>query len=316
MRKFKTLVVALLVAMMVLVGCGKKDTTTTETKPETKTETKPEVKEEKKEETPAPATFEGGINVVSREEGSGTRGAFTEITKIISKNEAGEEVDHTTLEATIANATDAVLTTVSSDKSAIGYISLASLNSDVKALKINGAEATPAEITAGNYPIARPFVLCYKEADLDELSKDFLKFCMSTEGQKIVEEDGCIPATNTESYKPANLSGQITIAGSTSVTPLMEQLIDAYKALNPEFKTDLQSTGSGAGIQSVTEGVAQIGMSSRALKDEEKANLQYETLGMDGIAVIVNNDNPTEDLTVDQIKAIYTGEVTDWKDVK
>lgn len=320
MKNLKLTIIAIALALaLVFVGCGKKDDTAktdtkTETKTEEKTETKTEEKEEKKEE--APAEFKGAINVVSREVGSGTRGAFTEITKIITKNDKGEEVDQTTIEATIANATDAVVTTVSGDKAAIGYISLASLNDSVKALKVDGAMATPEEIVAGKYPIARPFMLAYKEAELSDLAKDFLKFCMSVEGQKIVEEDGCIPVETSENYTPAKMSGTLTIAGSTSVTPLMEKLVDAYKALNPDFKADIQATGSGAGIKSATEGICDIGMSSRALKEEEEANLDDLVLARDGIAVIVNNENPIDELTVDQIRSIYTGEAANWEEVK
>ena len=239
MKNLKLTIIAIALALaLVFVGCGKKDDTAkTDTKTETKTEEKTETKTEEKKEEAAPAEFKGAINVVSREVGSGTRGAFTEITKIITKNDQGEEVDQTTIEATIANATDAVVTTVSGDKAAIGYISLASLNDSVKALKVDGAMPTPEEIVAGNYPIARPFMLAYKEAELSDLAKDFLKFCMSVEGQKIVEEDGCIAVETSENYTPAKMSGTLTIAGSTSVTPLMEKLVDAYKALNPRFQS-------------------------------------------------------------------------------
>lgn len=317
MKNLKLTIIAIALALaLVFVGCGKKDDTAkTDTKTETKTEEKTETKTEEKKEEAAPAEFKGAINVVSREVGSGTRGAFTEITKIITKNDQGEEVDQTTIEATIANATDAVVTTVSGDKAAIGYISLASLNDSVKALKVNGAMPTPEEIVAGNYPIARPFMLAYKEAELSDLAKDFLKFCMSVEGQKIVEEDGCIPVETSESYTPAKMSGTLTIAGSTSVTPLMEKLVDAYKALNPDFKADIQASGSGAGIKSATEGICDIGMSSRALKAEE-AELDDLVLARDGIAVIVNNENPFDELSVDQIRAIYTGETSTWEEVK
>lgn len=301
MKNLKTALLALVVAFAILfVGCsGDSGNSTT-----------PANTEETKKSASQP------INVVSREAGSGTRGAFTEITKIITKNDKGEEEDRTTIEATIANATDAVVTTITGDKNAIGYISLSSLNDTVKAIKVNGVEASPEEIAAGNYPIARPFELAYKEAELSDLAKDFLKFCMSAEGQAIVEEDGCIKVAGEESYKPANIEGTLTIAGSTSVTPLMEKLVDGYKALNPGFKADIQSSGSGAGIKAAIEGLADIGMSSRKLKDEEKAELQYSTLGMDGIAVIVNKENTVEDLTVDQIRSIYIGETKYWDEVK
>ena len=234
----------------------------------------------------------------------------------MAKNDKGEEVDSTYEEATIVNSTEGVITAVNGDPFAIGYISLGSLNDEVKAVKVDGVEATPENINKGDYKIARPFMLAYHEANLSEVAKDFLTFIMSKDGQEIVKEDGCIPIETTESYKPANIEGRIAIAGSTSVTPLMEKLVDKYKELNPGFEADIQSNGSSAGIQAAIEGVAEIGMSSRNLKPEELEKVESTAIAMDGIAVVVNNDNATEDISLDNVHKIFVGEVKDWNDVK
>ena len=319
MKFLKTLAIVVAV-LMLMVGCKKDDTkkeTTTEKTTTETTETKTEDKSEDKTEDKTEETTAGGeIHVVSREVGSGTRGAFTEITKILSKNDKGEEVDSTYEEATIVNSTEGVITAVNGDPFAIGYISLGSLNDEVKAVKVDGVEATPENINKGDYKIARPFMLAYHEANLSDVAKDFLTFIMSKDGQEIVKEDGCIPIETTESYKPANIEGRIAIAGSTSVTPLMEKLVDKYKELNPGFEADIQSNGSSAGIQAAIEGVAEIGMSSRNLKPEELEKVESTAIAMDGIAVVVNNDNATEDISLDNVHKIFVGEVKDWNDVK
>lgn len=319
MKFLKTLAIVV-AALMLMVGCKKdetkKETTTEKTTTET-TETKTEDKSEDKTEDKTEETTAGGeIHVVSREVGSGTRGAFTEITKILAKNDKGEEVDSTYEEATIVNSTEGVITSVNGDPFAIGYISLGSLNDEVKAVKVDGVEATPENINKGDYKIARPFMLAYHEANLSDVAKDFLTFIMSKDGQEIVKEDGCIPIETTESYKPANIEGRIAIAGSTSVTPLMEKLVDKYKELNPGFEADIQSNGSSAGIQAAIEGVAEIGMSSRNLKPEELEQVESTAIAMDGIAVVVNNDNAIDDISLDNIHKIFVGEVKDWNDVK
>lgn len=315
MKYLKTFAIVI-AAMLIFVGCKKTDDNKVEEKTETTVKTE-ETKEEPKEETKEESTaFSGEIHVVSREVGSGTRGAFTEITKILTKNDKGEEVDNTYEEATIVNATDGVITAVNGDENGIGYISLGSLNDEVKAVKVDGVEATTENIVAGDYKIARPFMLAYHEEKLSDIAKDFIKFILSKDGQEIVKADGCIPMDTTEEYKPANVEGRIAIAGSTSVTPLMEKLVDKYKELNPGFEADIQSNGSSAGIQAATEGVAEIGMSSRALKPEELEKVQSVTIAMDGIAVIVNNDNPIEDITLDNIRNIFVGDVKDWSEVK
>lgn len=318
--KFLKALAIVVAALMLMVGCKKDDTkkeTTTEKTTTETTETKTEDKSEDKTEDKTEETTAGGeIHVVSREVGSGTRGAFTEITKILAKNDKGEEVDSTYEEATIVNSTEGVITAVNGDPFAIGYISLGSLNDEVKAVKVDGVEATPENINKGDYKIARPFMLAYHEANLSDVAKDFLTFIMSKDGQEIVKEDGCIPIETTESYKPANIEGRIAIAGSTSVTPLMEKLVDKYKELNPGFEADIQSNGSSAGIQAAIEGVAEIGMSSRNLKPEELEKVESTAIAMDGIAVVVNNDNAIDDISLDNVHKIFVGEVKDWNDVK
>ncbi len=258
--------------------------------------------------------FSGEITVISREDGSGTRGAFVELTGVEEKNEDGSKVDRTTEEAVIANSTDVVITQVSGNKNAIGYISLGSLNDTVKALKADGAEATVENIKSGSYSIARPFNIAVKEG-LSSQAQDFIDFIMSTEGQKIVEENKYIPENITESYS-GSASGKITVAGSSSVTPVMEKLAEAYNELNPNAVIEVQQSDSTSGMKAVSDGTCDIGMASRALTGSELENGLIPTvIAMDGIAVIVNNENTCENITTDQIKAIFTGEITDWSDI-
>ena len=208
------------------------------------------------------------------------------------------------------------MTTVAQDPTAIGYISLGSLNDTVKAVKVEGIEATEENIESGDYKISRPFNLAYKEDGLDDVSKDFLDYCLSKEAQDIVKEEGYVPLKEAEEYKaPEGLKGSITVAGSTSVTPLMEKFIEAYQELNPDVSIELQSNGSSAGIEAVIDGAANIAMASRDLKDEEKDELKPEVIATDGIAVIVNKDSKVEDLTVDQLKDIFSGELKNTGDL-
>ena len=250
------------------------------------------------------------INLVSREDGSGTRGAFVEIVGILEKDADGNEVDRTYEEAVIQNATDAVLTTVAGDEYTIGYISLGSLNDTVKTVNVGGAEATAANVQDGSYAIARPFNIAYKDG-LSDLGTDFISFILSSEGQLIVEEEGYVQVGEPIPYEGSG-EGKLVVAGSTSVTPLMEKLSEAYRAINTGVEIEIQSTGSSAGMQSAIEGTADIGMASRELKESELAELTGEVIAMDGIAVIVNKDNPVEDLSLDQIKSIFVGELTEW----
>lgn len=250
------------------------------------------------------------ISVISREDGSGTRGAFTELTGI-----AKDDVDNTIDTAEVTNSTSVMITTVAGNESAIGYISLGSLNDSVKALKVDGAEATTENVKSGSYKLSRPFNIVTKEG-LSDVAQDFIKYIMSVEGQKVIANDGYIAVETTDSYKASGLSGKVTLAGSTSVSPLMDVLADEYKKLNPDVTIEIQQTGSSAGVESTIEGTCDIGMASRELKDSEKSKGVTPTvIAMDGIAVIVNNDNDATEITSDQIMKIYTGEITDWSDI-
>ncbi len=257
------------------------------------------------------------ISVVSREEGSGTRGAFIELTGIATKGADGKEVDNTYLEADFVNSTSLVMTTVASNEYTIGYASLSSVlaNDTVKALKVNGVVASTEDILNQSYPIARPFNIVTKGELTDEIAKDFYAFIMSKEGQKVVGDNGLVPVDTAETpaYEGKALEGKLTVGGSTSVTPIMEKLAEAYNVLQPKVVIDLQSTGSTAGVTGALDGTYQLGMASRGLKDSEKENGAVGTvIAMDGIAVIVHPDNPIEDLTVEQIRQVFIGEVTTW----
>lgn len=254
------------------------------------------------------------ITIVSREDGSGTRGAFIELFGIEEKKD-GEKVDMTTDDAQITNSTSVMLTTVAGDDYAIGYVSLGSLNDSVKALKIDGAEATADNIENGSYKVSRPFNIAVKK-DLDnEVAKDFMAYIMSTEGQEIVSNEKYIPVSDVEAYAGSKPSGKCVVGGSSSVSPLMEKLIEAYKKVNPNADIELQTSDSTTGMTSTIEGSYDIGMASRELKDEEKEKLEGTVIATDGIAVIVNKANPTEEMTSDQVKSIYLGDVLTWDEI-
>ena len=256
------------------------------------------------------------ITVVSREDGSGTRGAFVELTGVEEKNDAGEKIDYTTEDAEITNSTSVMMTTIAGNTQAIGYVSLGSLNDTVKAVKIDGAEATVDNIKSGVYKIARPFNIATKEG-LSETAADFVSFILSEQGQQVVEENHYISRGNDGAYEPSGLKGKVVVAGSSSVTPVMEKLKEAYVTLNPDVTIEVQQSDSTTGMTSAIEGVCDIGMASRELKDSETgAGLTATVIAMDGIAVIVNNDSPVAELSSENVKAIFTGEVTDWEDVK
>ena len=249
------------------------------------------------------------ITVVSREEGSGTRGAFTELFGVVDE----DDNDMTTMDAQVTNNTSVMMTTVSENEYAIGYISLGSLDESlVKAVKIDGADATAENIENGSYKVSRPFNVAVKK-DLDNaVATDFMSFIMSTEGQEVVSEEGYIPVSDVQAYAGSAPSGSCVVGGSSSVSPLMEKLIEAYKAVNPNASIELQTSDSTTGMTSAIEGSYDIGMASRELKDEEAAELNGTVIATDGIAVIVNQENPTDDLSVDQVKSIYMGDVTTW----
>lgn len=256
------------------------------------------------------------ITIVSREDGSGTRGAFIELFGIEEEQEDGEKVDMTTEAAQITNSTSVMLTTVAGDEYAIGYVSLGSLDDSVKAVKIDGAEATADNVKSGDYKVSRPFNIATK-ADLDNpTATDFIAFIMSEEGQAVVAEEGYIPLDGAEAYAGDAPAGKVVVGGSSSVSPVMEKLIEAYAEVNPEAEIELQTTDSTTGMENAIAGSYDIGMASREVKDEELAEgLEAQVIATDGIAVVVNNANPAEDLTSDQVKAIYTGEALTWDEV-
>lgn len=251
------------------------------------------------------------ITVVSREDGSGTRGAFVELFGI-EEEVNGEKVDMTTEEANITNSTSVMMSTVAQDEYAIGYISLGSLDDSVKAVKVDGSEATAENIKNGSYKISRPFNIATKE-DLSDAAQDFEDFILSTEGQKVVEDNKYIPLDDVSDYKSNVASGKVVVAGSSSVSPVMEKLKEAYQAVNSDVEVEIQTSDSTTGMQNAIDGVCDIGMASRELKDSEKeAGLTPTVIAMDGIAVVVNNDNPTDELSSDQVKSIFTGDVLTW----
>ncbi len=254
---------------------------------------------------------DAAITVVSREDGSGTRGAFTELMGIMV-----DDKDNTVSTAEVTNSTSVMMTTVAGDENAIGYISLGSLDDSVKAVKVDGVEPTVEDIKNGSYKVARPFEICIPKDGTSEVAQDFIDYMLSDDGQKIISDEGYISVESGKSYEASGKSGKITLAGSTSVSPVMEKLTEAYKKLNPDVTTEIQQTGSSAGIESATEGACDIGMSSRELKPEELEALQEIQIAMDGICVIVNNNSSVEDLTSDQITKVYTGEITKWSELQ
>lgn len=255
------------------------------------------------------------ISVYSREDGSGTRGAFIELFGIEQKDENGEKVDYTTEEAVITNSTDVMLTSVASDTYAIGYVSLGSLNETVKAVKIDGAEATVENIKSGTYAIARPFNIATTE-DVSDAAQDFINFIMSAEGQTVITESGYIGSDDAAAFESNGASGKVVVGGSSSVSPVMEKLIEAYKAVNADAEIELQTSDSTTGMTGAADGTLDIGMASRELKDTEKeAGLAETKIAMDGIAVVVNKENPVEDLSAETVMEIFTGELYSWDEL-
>lgn len=255
------------------------------------------------------------ITVISREDGSGTRGAFIELTGIEEKDSNGNKTDNTKKDALICKSTDVVLTQVSGDKNAIGYISFGSLNDTVKALKVEGVEPSTATIESGDYKIVRPFNIAVKDG-LSDAAQDFENYILSSEGQDIIEKAGYIKIDKSAAaYASNNASGKIVVSGSSSVTPVMEKLAEAYQKANTNVTVDVQQSDSSTGIKDAINGTSDIGMASRDISDDELSQgIKSVTIAQDAIAVIVNKDNAVEDITMDEIKAIYTGSKTTWSD--
>lgn len=258
------------------------------------------------------ALAEGEITVVSREEGSGTRGAFIELFKVEVKDADGKKVDMTTEDAEITNSTQVAMTSVAGNPAAIGYVSLGSLNDTVKAVAIDGVAPSADGVKDGSYKIARPFNIMLS-AKAGDAAKAFVDFIMSADGQKVVTGSGYVSVSDAAAFAGSTIAGKIVVAGSSSVTPVMEKLAEAYKAVNPNAEIEVQMSDSTTGVQSAIDGISDIGMASRELKDTEiAAGLEPIVIAMDGIAVVVNKENAVESLTAEQVRQIYTGEVTDW----
>lgn len=314
MKTFKKCIVLLLAAALVLstlAACGNNNTET-----ENGSAGAPVTSNEQPK--PASPEFDSSqaIGVISREDGSGTRGAFIELFGIETKDASGNKTDNTTSDAIIANQTEVMMQNVQGDENAIGYASLGSMSDSVKAVKIDGAEATTENVLNGSYKISRPFNVATK-SDLSAAAQDFLNYILSADGQKIISDNGYIPVDDkAQAYQAGSASGDVTVAGSSSVTPVMEKLKEAYEGVNKNVKITVQESDSTTGMTSASEGTCDIGMASRDLTDEEKQNLTPTEIALDGIAVIVNPSNGIENLTSDQVKGIFTGEITDWTDVQ
>lgn len=287
-KKLLSICMAAMMAVTVLTGCGGADSSAQD------------------------------VYVISREDGSGTRGAFVELLGIEQKNEAGEKVDMTIDTAEVTNSTSVMITTVQGNEAGIGYISLGSMDgSKVKAIKVDGVEATVENVKNGTYKVARPFNIATKE-EISEAAQDFVNFILSTEGQNIVEEKGYIKLDGTAAFVSNGATGKVVVGGSSSVSPVMEKLIESYAFVNSGVEIELQTSDSSTGMSATADGTLDIGMASRALKDSEiEKGLIGTQIAMDGIAVIVNKNNTTVDnLTSEQIMKIYTGEITNWGEIQ
>ena len=319
MKKAISILMAALLCVSVFAACGETESSSSESSTSTSTsssETSSEASEESSEAESSEESTEGGaasgpITVVSREDGSGTRVAFVELIGV--EDEEGN--DMTTVDAEISNSTEVVIQSVAGNTGAIGYISLGSLDDTVKGVKIDGVEPTAENIENGSYTVSRPFNVATKGELTNEAAQDFMNYIMSEEGQAIVAED-YIPVADVEAFESNGASGSVTISGSSSVSPLMQKLIEGYNAVNPNVDIELQTSDSTTGMTDAINGMSDIGMASRELKQEElDAGLVNTVIATDGIAIIVNNESPIEDLTTEQVRDIYLGNVTDWSEV-
>ena len=313
-KKTVSLLMTMALTAAMLAGCGSSETADTTAAADTTAEA---------EDTAAAADTatadfdtEEDISVYSREDGSGTRGAFIELFGVEEKDANGEKIDNTTEDATITNNTSVMMTGVAGDDYAIGYVSLGSLNDTVKALKIDGVEPTVENIKSDSYKVYRPFNIATK-GEVSEAAQDFIDYILSAEGQQIVSDEGYITIDDAApTFAGGQASGSVTVAGSSSVSPVMEKLAEAYMKLNGNVKIEIQTSDSTTGMTSAMDGVCDIGMASRELKDTETAELTATVIAQDGIAVVVNNNNPIDNLTKDQVKSIYVGETTSWSEVE
>lgn len=320
--KRKSVIAAVTAAALALslAACGSADSTADTAAKSTAASTEAVSSEAASEAAPVESTGDfdpdQDITVISREDGSGTRGAFIELTGVEEKNADGKKVDNTTEAAAIQSSTNGVMTAVANDETAIGYISLGSLNDTVKAVTVGGVAASAETVKDGSYVLARPFNIVTNGDATDPVAVDFIAYCLSKDGQALATDKGYIGEDGAD-FTSAQPAGKITVGGSSSVSPLMEKLIEAYKTVNPNAELELLTTDSTTGVSGALDGTYTIGMASRELKDSEtEGGAKATVLALDGIAVVVNPANTTEDLTVDQIKGIYTGELTTWADVQ
>ena len=317
-RKSVAAVVTAAAMMMSLAACGSSASESAPTAESTAASSSEAASGEAASEAAPAADFDADqdITVISREDGSGTRGAFIELTGVEEKNADGQKVDNTTEAAAIQSSTNGVMTAVANDETAIGYISLGSLNDSVKAVKVGGVEASAETVQDGSYTLARPFNIVTNGEATDPVAVDFIAYCLSKDGQALTTEEGYV-GSEGEDYTSTQPEGKITVGGSSSVSPLMEKLIEAYKTVNPNAELELLTSDSTTGVSGALDGSYTIGMASRELKDSETEGGAVATvLALDGIAVVVNPANTVEDLTVDQIKGVYTGELTVWSDLQ
>lgn len=307
---------AVAVSAMIFTGCGSNNTTTG-----TDTTQESENTDTAATDTPAAEDSKGGdfsglISPISREEGSGTRGAFIELFGIETKDTDGNKIDNTTDTAEITNSTSVMMTTVAGNEYAIGYVSLGSLDDSVKALKIDGAEASVDTVKDGSYKISRPFNIVTKDG-LSDVAQDFIDYILSSDGQSVIEKNGYIKNSDNGAYAGSKPKGKVVVAGSSSVSPVMEKLKEAYTAVNPDAEIEIQTSDSTTGVESAISGICDIGMASREVKDTETSQgVKATAIALDGIAVVVNKANPVDDISTDTVKGIYTGDITSWADVK
>ena len=321
MKKLILVSICMAMAAASLTSCGGSSTTSSTASESSASSASSAVESSKEnsaeassEESTAAADFDTAhkILVCSREDGSGTRGAFIELMGIQQKDSNGNKVDMTTLDAQITNSTAVMMTTVAGDKYAIGYISLGSLDDSVKALQIDGVDATVDNIKSGDYTVSRPFNIVTGDS-LSDVAQDFYNYIMSSDGQAIIEENHYIPVSEGE-FTSNGAEGKVSIAGSSSVSPVMEKLAEAYEAINTGANIEIQTSDSTTGVTSAMEGTCDIGMASRDLKDSE-TGVTATTIAMDGIAVIVNLDNPIENMTAEQVMNVYTDGITKWNEL-
>lgn len=321
-KKYLNLILSGILSLSVLAGCGSNNSgvpakSNAAAGSESSTGESSAAETGGSKESTAGSNFDvsNEIGVITREDGSGTRGAFIELFGIEQQNEAGEKTDYTTDTAAVTNSTSVMMTTVAGDLYSIGYISLGSMNDTVKAVSIDGVDATVDNIKNGSYKIARPFNIAVKEG-LNEAAQDFISFIMSADGQAVIEENGYISVSDAEPYSGKTDTGKIVIAGSSSVTPVMEKLKEAYLAKNSGVTIEIQQSDSSTGMSDTIDGTCDIGMASRDLKDSEiEKGLTPTVIAMDGITVIVNNDSPVNGLTSEQVKNIFTGSTVLWSDI-